>query len=546
MPIHSSAEDEHKELLLVATHLERTPRLAGLLRYLAQKYFDGESSLLTEYNIATEVFGRKKSEFVASEDAIARVETHRLRKRLKAYYDAEGKDHSIQIVIPPGTYIPVFVERSAEMHSPPETAGSVKPPEVYEAAELPVQNGDPVRATRETDSRGSKSQVSQVAPPRLRRPLWPYVLVVTVVVVSVLAIYPLVRARSANSARSSIQNRPAPGLPQSTSAPQLAAVAIPFRLIAGYSGPPQRDSTGDVWQADQYFHEGWALHQPAVFVSRTSDPLIFRYGRAGDFSYDIPLKPGIYELHLYFFQPSDTDQSEDAANKSSFNVAMNGSVVLPDFDIVSDAMGRNIADERVIRDVSPAPDGALHLSFTTGVGTPSLSAIQLLNGTPHKQLPIRLITQATSYTDRNGQLWHPDNYFMSGRHVSHTLPATASFTQDLLSSERYGHFTYALPVDPRDRYTVVLHFVELFFGTGEAGVLGSGEGGSGSRVFKVMCNGNTLLDDFDIYKESGSLHMLTKTFHNLKPSAQGKLNLTFEPIKNYATVSEIEVLDESN
>jgi hypothetical protein len=31
----------------------------------------------------------------------------------------------------------------------------------------------------------------------------------------------------------------------------------------------------------------------------------------------------------------------------------------------------------------------------------------------------------------------------------------------------------------------------------------------------------------------------------LKPSAQGKLNLTFEPILNNATVSGIEVIDES-
>jgi len=54
-----------------------------------------------------------------------------------------------------------------------------------------------------------------------------------------------------------------------------------------------------------------------------------------------------------------------------------------------------------------------------------------------------------------------------------------------------------------------------------------------------------LLDNFDIYKEAGSLHALSKTFYHLKPTAEGKLDLTFEPIANYATVSGIEVLDES-
>jgi Malectin domain len=170
-------------------------------------------------------------------------------------------------------------------------------------------------------------------------------------------------------------------------------------MIAGYTGPSQKDSAGDDWAGDQYSHGSWALHYPTTFIGRTSDPLIFRYGRAGDFSYDIPLKPGLYELHLYFLQTSETDQSEDAENKAVSNVAINRKLALASFDIVSDAMGRDVADERVIHDVSPGPDGILHLHLSTVVGTPSLSAIKILEGMPHKQFPIRIITQPTSFTD---------------------------------------------------------------------------------------------------------------------------------------------------
>ena len=85
----------------------------------------------------------------------------------------------------------------------------------------------------------------------------------------------------------------------------------------------------------------------------------------------------------------------------------------------------------------------------------------------------------------------------------------------------------------------MLHFVELFFGSEES------PGGVGRRVFRVMCNGNALLEDFDIYRESGFDKPIQKTYYHLKPNAQGKLNLTFEPIVNYATVSAIEVIDES-
>ena len=115
-------------------------------------------------------------------------------------------------------------------------------------------------------------------------------------------------------------------------------------------------------------------------------------------------------------------------------------------------------------------------------------------------------------------------------------PLAGSSDPDLFGAERYGHFSYAIPVDVRDSYTVVLHFAEFYFNTAV-----SGENG---RLFKVMCNGQTLLDNFDVFREAGSLHEIAKTFRHLKPSAQGKLNFTFEPIVNNATVSGIEVLDE--
>jgi hypothetical protein len=243
----------------------------------------------------------------------------------------------------------------------------------------------------------------------------------------------------------------------------------------------------------------------------------------------------VYEVHLYFVASDPSGEKP-----SNFSVDINGVPVLQGFDVNSDALGDNIADERVFRDVSPAKDGILHLRFASGSGTPKLNALEVLPGIPHKLLPIRLTVQSTSFTDHNGQLWHCDNYYENGLALSRQQEITGSPDPDLFSAERYGHFTYAIPVDTRDRYTLVLHFAEFYFGPQLPG-----GGGAGSRVFRVMCNGKILLDNFDIYKEAGSLHALTKTFYRLKASPQGKLNLIFEPIANYATVSGIEVLDES-
>jgi hypothetical protein len=519
----SSPEAERAELDAVAEALAKSPRLSRLLRYLGERYFLGQSDQLHEYNIATEVFGRSKTAFDAGEDAIARVEAHRLRKRLKAFYETEGKSHLLQLSIPSGTYVPCFTRRAED------------PP--------PPSSGDPREGHKPSFDSSSASGISPQADHgknrgkgillRLEGRAWLYPILAAAALLGALGVYRAAYSggmlKGANTAAPPVQ--PAAAAPPGSSDPS----SLPIRLIAGYTGKPQMDSAGAVWTADQYFHNGGIWTRPANFIARTSDALLFEQWRTGDFFYDIPLQPGTYELHLYF-----VTQDRAAEAISTFTVGINGNAVLTGFDVNSDALGESIADERIFRDVSPGKDGFLHLSFTSERGAPALNALEILPGIPHRQLPIRLVTQPTSFTDHVGQFWHPDNYYMNGRLSTQRQQIVGSPDPDLFGAERYGHFTYAIPVDTRDRYTLLLHFAEFYFGPHASGV-----GGAGSRVFRVMCNGVLLLDDFDIFKEAGSLHALTKTFYHLKPTAQGKLNLTFEPIVNNATVSGIEVLDES-
>jgi hypothetical protein len=50
----------------------------------------------------------------------------------------------------------------------------------------------------------------------------------------------------------------------------------------------------------------------------------------------------------------------------------------------------------------------------------------------------------------------------------------------------------------------------------------------------------------DIFKEAhGPNKALEKSFHGLTPNGQGKLFLSFVPVKDYPTVRAIEVIDES-
>jgi hypothetical protein len=81
--------------------------LQQLLRYLAQKAFDPSTETLKEYTIGVEAMSRPL-DFDPKADPIVRVQIHRLRQKLKEYYDANGLHDRIVIEIPKGQYLPIF------------------------------------------------------------------------------------------------------------------------------------------------------------------------------------------------------------------------------------------------------------------------------------------------------------------------------------------------------------------------------------------------------------------------------------------------------
>src|SRR5579862_3345575 len=105
MPTAAKFEQQRRELadVLASGIFHRAPNLAILLTYICEKYFEGEGNQIKEYNIAVEALGRP-ADFDQKRDSIVRVEAHRLRKRLKEYYEAAGSSHPLRIVIPPGQY----------------------------------------------------------------------------------------------------------------------------------------------------------------------------------------------------------------------------------------------------------------------------------------------------------------------------------------------------------------------------------------------------------------------------------------------------------
>jgi hypothetical protein len=327
------------------------------------------------------------------------------------------------------------------------------------------------------------------------------------------------------------------------------------RILCGYSKDKYIDRSGNVWLGDRYFSGGEAVTQPPQFVGRAPEMTLYQTFRSGTFSYNIPLKPGNYEMHLYFVETHYGPGTLSGGGETSrlFNVDMNGKRLLNIFDIVNDAGGNSIADVRVFKDVKPAADGYLHLRFDPINDSPTLNALEILPAPPGKIRPIRLVAQNNSYTDHASNVWSPDCYYSGGQLALHIARPPVSGTQDpnLYSSERFGHFSYAIPLAP-GKYKVTLRFAETYWGIENLQHTvpdqnGSPVGGVGSRVFDMYCNGTALLRNFDIFKEAGgSLKALDKTFHNLEPNPDGKLLLTFVPVRDYACLNALEVEDESD
>jgi hypothetical protein len=467
--------------------------------------------------------------------SIVRVEAHRLREKLSKYYEGEGEEDPLKIVLEPGNYAPHFVRREvpAEVEAPIVPAlvdGAAAPSESIAPTSPPViaapVTPPEIENTSPRDSSGSKlgTRLTILA-------------IGLVVVILILSLYTW-RFETRQSIGTSL------AIP-SAGASALTAMrpSDEIRILCGYSKENYIDRRGKVWQGDRYFHSGDAETSAPQTITRTLDPTIFQQFRKGEFSYDIPLKKGGYEMRLYFAETVFAPTTFAGGGESSriFAVEMNGKPLWTAIDIYREAMGNNVAYERVFKDVAPASDGYLHLGFrSSSREKPFLNAIEVVPAIPGKLRPIRLVARDVSYTDREGQVWSPDSYFLHGRIAPHPGPVQNSPDPELYTTERYGNFDYAIPVAP-GKYGVTLRFAETYFGETNAGF-----GGVGSRLFDVYCNGVALLRKFDIYKESGGANRaLDKTFHGLEPNAQGLLDLSFVPSENYAEVNAIEVVDES-
>lgn len=100
----------------------KSNRMKDLLSYIITNSVSDETHDIKELTLAIDVFGLSPA-FDTSDNSIIRVAVYKLKKKLKTYYETDGKTDAVKIEIPRGRYIATFdLTRIQETASTEETA----------------------------------------------------------------------------------------------------------------------------------------------------------------------------------------------------------------------------------------------------------------------------------------------------------------------------------------------------------------------------------------------------------------------------------------
>jgi hypothetical protein len=535
LPISSRTQtpDEAEEIQAVLSSLtfSEAPTLSRLLKYLCSNHFSEGNRELNEYKIGVEALGRP-TDFDPAKNSCVRVEMHRLRGRLRRYYESEGASHAVRIILMDGRYGLQFVRPSDE------------PDAAFSAAEDLTGAGEEPGGRPSARSLPDQTPAVVNAQPKPERNRVSYLSTKRVAIAAATAVALFVAVWISIGAWSHwrVAHIPIVASPSTAGATIAATAENGFVFIlAGNPNGKYVDRDGKIWGGDRYFTGGTAVELKVPYIQGTADPTIYRTARTGEFRYDIPVKPGLYEMRLHFVETTFGPGTFNGRGESSrvFSVLLADKPLLTDFDVLSDAGGNFRAYTRVFKGVSASSDGMIHLKFLRMFDQPFINAIELVPVAGNWIDPVRIVMQENSFVDHAGRFWGSDQYAIGGLLATHQNPAETDSDVHLFDGERFGHFTYMIPVAP-GHYTVTLHFIEDYFGTKED------VWGYNGREFDVYANGLALLRNFNILAKAGKpVKPVTETFRGIEPNAAGQIVVSFVPIKNYACVSAIEVTDEA-
>ncbi|MFM9092088.1 MAG: malectin domain-containing carbohydrate-binding protein, partial [Verrucomicrobiota bacterium] len=144
-----------------------------------------------------------------------------------------------------------------------------------------------------------------------------------------------------------------------------------IRIIAGLSAP-LTDETGEKWLPSHDFLDGDTMDRPELKIANTEIPSIYRSERFGMSRFARRIPNGNYLVKLHF---AITYEGIDGPGQCVFGYEVEGRAV-KDFDLFVRAGGTLKAHVESIPVV--ISDGTLDIKFTSQVGNPAISAIEIV------------------------------------------------------------------------------------------------------------------------------------------------------------------------
>ncbi len=152
-----------------------------------------------------------------------------------------------------------------------------------------------------------------------------------------------------------------------------AGATAPIFVNSG--GPNYIDSMDNFWAAD-YGSIGGETSSTTHAIANTPDPTLYQTDRYGDFSYQFTVPNGAYSVTLKFAEIYFTSPGQRV-----FNVAINGTAVLTNFDIVAAAGSANTAIDESFPVI--VTGGSITIQFSTGLANyPKVSAVEISSTSP--------------------------------------------------------------------------------------------------------------------------------------------------------------------
>jgi outer membrane protein assembly factor BamB len=316
------------------------------------------------------------------------------------------------------------------------------------------------------------------------------------------------------------------------------------QIIAINAGGPVEGS----FVADEDFSGGATIdHANTINTSKVTNPApaaVYQSARdaatGAPFSYTIPgfVAGDSYLVRLHFAETFFTTKGSRV-----FNVSINGTQVLTNFDIVAASGGENIANIQQFTENANS-SGQFVISFTSVTNNALISGIEIdsTSSTPPPPSCTTLCIDSGSTT--GSAPFVADEDFTSGSTIDHAntinlSEVTNPAPEAVYQSARVGAtqasgvgatFSYTISgLTAASSHTVRLHFAETFFTT------------KGSRVFNVSINGTQVLTNFDIVAAAGGENIANIQQFPVTADASGNITITFTSVTNNALISGIEI-----